>query len=62
MPFANHPQFVFSFSAMSLLQLQVIRRESQLLPDSLVCDYDVDIYLLKMSPEDDDVVYWYLIQ
>jgi hypothetical protein len=47
---------------MSLLQLQVIRRESQLLPDSLVCDYDVDIYLLKMSPEDDDVVYWYLIQ
>ncbi len=54
-PFANHPQFVFAFSAMSLLQLQAIRRESQLLPDAFACDYDVDIYLLKLSPGDFEV-------
>ena len=54
-PFANHPEFVFCYSGMSCLQLQAIRRESQLLRDTLVCDYDVDIYLLKMSPEDFEV-------
>ena len=54
-PFANHPEFVFYFSGMSCLQLQAIRRESQLLRDAVVCDYNVDIYLLKMSPEDFEV-------
>jgi hypothetical protein len=54
-PFANHPEFVFCYSGMSCLQLQAIRRESQLLRDTLVCDYDVDIYLLKMSLDDFEV-------
>ena len=49
MPFANHPEFVFPFAAMSRQQLRALRRDGRALPDAMACEYDVDVYLLKAS-------------
>jgi hypothetical protein len=55
MPFANNPEFVFPFSRMTLRQLQVLRRHCKSLPDAMACEYDVDVYVLKISPENFEV-------
>jgi hypothetical protein len=51
MPFANHPEFVFPFASMSLSQIQTLRRQCRAMPDAMVCEYDVDVYVLKLTQE-----------
>ena len=51
MPFANHPEFVFPFASMSLSQIQTLRRQCRAMPDAMVCEYDVDVYVLKLTEE-----------
>ena len=51
MPFANHPEFVFPFTSMSLSQLQTLWRQCLAMPDTMVCEYDVDVYVLKLTHE-----------
>ena len=52
MPFANNAEFVFPFACMSARQLQALRRRCQQLPDSMACEYAVDMYVLKIAPDD----------
>ena len=51
MPFANNAEFVFPFASMSLRQLQALRRHCHNLPDTMACEYAVDVYVLKITPE-----------
>lgn len=55
MPFANHPEYVFDFSKMSHRQLQSLRWHYKNLPDTMTCEYDVDLYVLKRSPENFEI-------
>ena len=55
MPFATHPEYVFEFSRMNLRQLQSLRKHYKDLPDSMTCEYDVDMYVLKASPENYEI-------
>ena len=49
MPFANNPEFVFPFAAMKGQQLRALRRAGRTLPDAMACEYDMDVYVLKVS-------------
>jgi len=51
MPFATHPEYVFEFSKMNVRQLRSLRKHYRDLPDTMTCEYDVDMYVLKASPE-----------
>jgi hypothetical protein len=36
---------------MSLSQLQTLCRQCRAMPDAMVCEYDVDVYVLKLTHE-----------
>jgi hypothetical protein len=55
MPFANNPEFVFPFSAMNQRQLQALRHDSKMLPDAMACEYDVDVYVLKIRQDNFEI-------
>jgi hypothetical protein len=61
MPFANNSEFVFQFANMSLRQLQALRRHCLQLPDTMACEYAVDVYVLKIAPENYEVDHALLI-
>jgi len=61
MPFANNAEFVFPFASMSLRQLQALRRHCHNLPDTMACEYAVDVYVLKIAPENYEVDHALLI-
>lgn len=61
MPFANNPEFVFPFSAMNQMQLKALRQDCTMLPDAMACEYDVDVYVLKIRQENFEVDHSLLI-
>lgn len=52
MPFAHNPEFIFPFSRMSQKQVQALRHDWKKVTDVMACDYDVDVYVLKVRQED----------
>ena len=58
---ANNPEFVYPFAAMSQQQLRALRRASRRLPDAMACEYDVDVYVLKIEQDHFEVDHALLI-
>ena len=61
MPFANNPEFVFPFAAMSHKQLEALRTDCKMLPDAMACEYDVDLYVLKIRQNNFEIDHSLLI-
>jgi len=51
MPFANNAEFVFPFACMSARQLKTLRRRCREVSDVMACEYAVDVYVLRIAPD-----------
>jgi hypothetical protein len=51
MPFANHPEFVYPYSCMSMQQLRALKGHCVSAHPGIACQYDNDAFLLSIFPE-----------